>query len=419
MAPFAVHAGAYAEYVAKKKAAGLVATDLYFTTDAPQRLFRGENPVNESWTLVTTDPELANMRAGVMYINKTTGKISVVDGDAVATIMPARVTAINESTDAASLPTVGALKSYVSSISSGGFTAAAYVNEAEHVHSLKFTTAGGADTFVALPSGLADVAYDAATGKFTFTKYDGTTEEADTPLEKVLTAASYDPDTKKLTLTFNVAGTEEPIDIDLTGLVDTFSVTGAAEGPISVTSAEGLFTIDLTLADKSLSKSATGLKVALSATEGNQLTLAADGLFVAAPPEVDLSDYATKLFVEQTVNDALDTFKSTDVDKGASLVGVSGTYAATTKTVEGVLANHETRLTATEGVANKAATDILALKTRVGTAETDITALEGRMDTAEGKITTLEGQMTTAQGDITQLRTDVDAATAALTWKSI
>ena len=41
------------------------------------------------------------------------------------------------------------------------------------------------------------------------------------------------------------------------------------------------------------------------------------------------------------------------------------------------------------------------------------------MDTAEGKITTLEDQMTTAQGDITQLRTDVDAATAALTLKSI
>lgn len=408
MALIGLHAGTYAEYIAKKKAAGLVATDLYFTTDAPQRLFRGENPANEAWTLVTADPKLADMRAGVMYINKTTGKISVVDGDAVATIMPARVTAIDESTDAASLPTVGALKSYVSSISSGGFTAAAYVNEAEHVHSLKFTTAGGADTFVALPSGLADVAYDAATGKFTFTKYDGTTEEADTPLEKVLTAASYDPDTKKLTLTFNVAGTEEPIDIDLTGLVDTFSVTGAAEGPISVTSAEGLFTIDLTLADKSLSKSATGLKVALSATEGNQLTLAADGLFVAAPPAVDLTPYAK-----------LADLASTEAAKGASLVGVSGTYVATTKTVEGVLANHETRLAATEGVANKAATDILALETRVGTAETDITALEGRMDTAEGKITTLEGQMTTAKGDITQLRTDVDAATAALTWKSI
>lgn len=152
MALFAVHAGTYAEYVAKKEASSLVATDLYFTTDAPSVCSRGENPVNEAWTLVTADPELASMRAGVMYINKTTGKISVVDGDAVATIMPARVTAIDESTDAASLPTVGALKSYVSSISSGGFTAAAYVNEAEHVHSLKFTTAGGADTFVALPS---------------------------------------------------------------------------------------------------------------------------------------------------------------------------------------------------------------------------------------------------------------------------
>ena len=36
MALIGLHAGTYAEYIAKKKAAGLVATDLYFTTDAPR-----------------------------------------------------------------------------------------------------------------------------------------------------------------------------------------------------------------------------------------------------------------------------------------------------------------------------------------------------------------------------------------------
>ena len=37
MALLAIHAGTYAEYVAKKEATQLVETDLYFTTDAPLR----------------------------------------------------------------------------------------------------------------------------------------------------------------------------------------------------------------------------------------------------------------------------------------------------------------------------------------------------------------------------------------------
>lgn len=378
MALLAIHAGTYAEYVAKKEATQLVETDLYFTTDAPQKLFRGSKPVNEAWTLVNADPaEADTMRTGVLYINKTTGKISVLGGDdgtTIETIMPARVTSIGASGNDDAIPTVAAIRGYVQSVSSGGFTQAAYVaNESEHVHALKFTTSGGTNTFVDLPSGLANVEYDAATGKFTFTKYDGSKVEADTPLEKILTSAEFDDESHILTLTFATSsGTPQVVPVDLTGLVDTFTVAATPNQAISISSGEGLFTINLKVADASLSQSAAGLKVALSATAGNQLTLQADGLYVAKPEDVDLTPYAK-----------LADLASTEAAKGASLVGVNGAFAGGT-TVQTVLTDHETR---------------------IGEAETDITAIEGRLDTAEGEIDALEASMATV--------------TAALTWKTI
>ena len=378
MALLGIHAGTYAEYVAKKDASQLVETDLYFTTDAPQKLFRGSNPVNEAWTLVEADPaEASTMRAGVLYINKTTGKISVLggeDGSTIETIMPARVTSIGASGNDDAIPTVAAIRGYVQSVSSGGFTQAAYVaNEDEHVHALKFTSSGGTETFVDLPSGLANVEYDAATGKFTFTKYDGSKVEADTPLEKILTSAEFDDESKILTLTFATSsGTPQVVPVDLTGLVDTFTVAATPDQAISITSGEGLFTINLKLADASLSQSAAGLKVALSANEGNQLTLQADGLFVAKPADVDLAPYAK-----------LADLASTEAAKGASLIGVNGSFTGGA-TAQAVLADHETR---------------------IGSAEGKVTDIEGRLDTAEGEIDTLQ--------------TEMESVTAALTWKAI
>lgn len=378
MALLAIHAGTYAEYLAKKESSGLVETDLYFTTDAPQKLFRGSNPVDEAWTLVDVDPnDPSTMRTGVLYINKTTGKINVLggdDGNTITAIMPARVTSISGSGDDDALPTVAAVRGYVQSISSGGFTQAAYVaSEEEHVHALKFTTSGGTHTYVDLPSGLANVEYDNATGKFTFTKYDGTKVEADTPLEKILESATFDDETKHLKLTFNTSsGEPQVVDVDMTGLVDTFTVSATPDQAISITSSEGLFTIDLKIADKSLSQTAAGMKVAISATEGNQLTLQADGLFVAKPEDVDLSPYAK-----------LADLASTEESKGASLIGLNGTFTGGT-TVQTVLTDHESR---------------------IKTAETSITEIEGRLDTAEGEIDTLQTSMQTV--------------TAALTWKAI
>lgn len=383
----------YAQYSAKKtagSAGGFDENALYFTTDAPQRLFRGSNPVNESWTLVDADPELGNMLVGVLYINKTTGKITANGGDAITTIMPQRVASLTSAADT-DLPTVKAVKDYVTSISSGGFTAAAYVaSEASHVHQLKFTTSGGTDSYVQLPDSIKDVSYDPATGKFTFTKFTGEAVEADTPLEKVLTNASYDPDSHKLTLTFNVAGSPSPVEVDLTGLVDTFSVTKASGSPISVSSSEGLFTLDLTLDGTSLSKSDAGLKVAISADEGNALSLKADGLFVEPAEEIDLTPYAT-----------LADLASTAAAKGASLIGVNGTFAAATKTVQGVLADHETKVA------------------KIATIESNLSALTGRVGTAEREIDTLQTDLDTAEEKIATLESSVTNLTSALTWKTL
>ena len=378
MALLAIHAGTYAEYLVKKEASSLIETDLYFTTDAPQRLFRGSNPVNESWTLVDADPDdPGTMRTGVLYINKTTGKINVLggeDGRTITSIMPARVTSMAGSGNDDAIPTVAAVRGYVQSIRTGGFTQAAYVaKEEEHVHALKFTTSGGENTYVALPSGLANVEYDNATGKFTFTKYDGSKVEADTPLEKILQSAEFSDETKRLTLTFNTSsGEPDVVEVDMTGLVDTFTVAAKPEQAIEIASGEGLFTINLKLADASLSQTSAGMKVAVSAMENNLLTLQSDGLYVKKPEDVDLRLCAK-----------LVDLASTEERKGASLIGLNGSFTGGTN-VQTVLTNHESR---------------------IGSSEGKVTAIEGRLDAAEGEIDALQSSMETV--------------TAALTWKAI
>ncbi len=356
------HAGTFAAYDEKRKASQLVETDLYFITDGPQQLFRGSKPVTDSYVLGKTDPEQATMRAGVMYVNTLTGKITVFDGEAVQTIIPAHVDAITEGTTN-ELVTAKAVKDYVGA-HSGGFTAVKYAPKDQKNHRLVFTSSAG-ETEVELPDGLANVQYDAATGKFTFTKFNGQTVEADTPLEKVLTDASYNPANKKLTLTFNTAGKPTTADIDMSSLVDTYVVNKAENSAITVANGEnGVFTIGLALADASLTQTADGLKVNISTKENNALHLEGgktQGLYVAMP---DMTPYAKKETLAGTGTSA--------TDSGAAGIGVNGKFAGGAN-VQTILTDHETKITAANTSVATLNEEVTTLKTKVESATTALT----------------------------------------------
>lgn len=403
MAKINFHAGTHAQFTAAKTANTLVATDLYFLTDAPMQLYRGATLATESFKTyanAAAKPALADMIQGVVYINLENGQMSITDGAAEQIIATARVSAIATDTDGTLVPTVAAIKSYVQSVSAGGFTSAAYKNDATDVNSLIFTSAGGATSKVALPVGIKNVEYAEATGIFTFTKDDGTVVTANTPIERMIKGVSYNDATHDLTLTFYVTvegvETEQTVTANLDTLVDVYNAKAADASAVTVTKStvDGAitFTVGLGLADKSLSQTAAGLKVALSATADNTLTLGADGLYVAP---TDLSAYIKTVDANSAIATAkaavFSDLASTTVGKGATLIGVSGSYGNGNSTVEAVLAAHQTAITTAQA-------SLASLDTRMTTAEGKITAAETRIDSLDnattGRVTLLENQLT-------------------------
>lgn len=142
--------------------------------------------------------------------------------------------------------------------------------------------------------------------------------EIDIPKDQFLKSASYSPDTHKLTFVFETTTGETTTVIDMSDLVDTYTgdgttiaitsgnVISVVTAPITATTATGIAKIadvktgldakidSVAAGDASLTMTAGGssnpnspsvktaaLKVNLSATEGNRMSLNADGLFVS------------------------------------------------------------------------------------------------------------------------------------------
>lgn len=123
------------------------------------------------------------------------------------------------------------------------------------------------------------VTVDDSTGIFTFTKYDGSTFQVDTLLEKVVTNFEYDEDTQSLVLTLE-DGTKQTI--PMAAFIDIYTGDTTVSGTITVTSdkkikfdlANGAVTADKLGSDVSgtLSSLATGLENKVDKVEGKQLS---------------------------------------------------------------------------------------------------------------------------------------------------
>lgn len=413
MAKVNFHAGTHEEYNAKLALSQIVDEDLYFLTDAPQQLYRGKKLATETFVTYANDagkPEISTWVEGVVYINLETGKMSIMqmvdpdeDGEEPAAptevvIATARVSAIDSASDN-DIPTVKAVKDYITAhATEGALTSASYNNEG-NAHKLVFEKQGSPAVEVALPDAVAKVEYDNETGTFTFTNIKGETKTVNTPLEKMIKDVQFQQETKQLSITFyitNAEGTEEEktVTTSLEGLVSEVTVEAASEQAITVQKTEDgttKFAVGLKLADLSLAQDASGLKVKISGNGGNALTLDDQGLFVATP---DLSSYATTEAMNEAIEAAKAAIKSDFAAAGgAELIGVSteAGYGEGNTTVEKVLKAHQDAL-------NQAKSDIEGVKGRLDTAEESIGTLESAMDALDnestGRVTLLEKQLT-------------------------
>lgn len=264
---------------------------IFFLSDTGE-IMRGTQPFTEPTVLYTG--ELPAVKAtGKIYINTETLEGKVWNGTAWTTVIkPVVDTVTATGTD----PVSGkAVANYVATELAKIGESSDLVKIVEYVeatNSLKITMADDSTATVAMPGVAVDLSYDKTTGKLTVKNAAGTVigTGVNLDLERFISEAAYDPDTHKITLTFN--DETAPLEIDVGDLVDTYTAENSTTITLTVTgnkfTAEAIVAADETHADNLLQKTANGLYVApvnldgkiskvASATAGDIATLTADG----------------------------------------------------------------------------------------------------------------------------------------------
>lgn len=307
------------------ESASLNSDFLYFLSDTKE-IYKGAVPFSQAvemlsapdYTLPTTP---ARKR---IYVNPSNLEGKIYDGSQWVTIIKPVSTAV-----AASDPNPvsgGAVKTYVDEAiadlaASDDVMASLVWNES--AHKLTYTMADGTTTHDVPLSGLAvDLSYDSTTGALQVVDASGTAlgTAVNLDLERFIQSASYDHQTRKITLNFNDA--TDPLEIDVGDLVDTY--TAAAEdaskgAKITVTNNE------------------FAVEAIVSAATGNQLQKTAQGLFVAAYDDSDVM----KLVASATAGDvATLNGQGQATDSGYTLGGsaMAATPGATTLATEAAVA---------------------------------------------------------------------------------
>ena len=195
---------------------------LYFLSDT-NRIFKGSAPYSHPIELVTEFP--ATGLVGTLYVNTTTKEGKAWNGTTWITVQLAVSTTVEDNDT--TTPTGKAVKNHVEEALQG------FVNGAT---------------------------FDGSTGLLSLATPSGTPIEINLPVETFLSAASYDADTHKLTLTLT---DNTKFDVDLADLIDTY--TGSTTNSATVDITEGVVTAT----------------VKVSANEGNLVTVNTDGIYVA------------------------------------------------------------------------------------------------------------------------------------------
>lgn len=218
---------------------------LYFTTDTHE-IFRGAVGFTEAIILYDgTDPAVKAVNR--LYINSTTLEGKVWDGTAWTTVIKAVATTLgvaDTSTPVSGKAVADYVQDQISAITgSDGLVADLTYNAS--AKKIVVAMADGTTTKDLVLSNLGTtIDYNQGTGALTLKDVAGTTlATVNLDLERFVTEASYDPETKSITLSFN--DDSEPLVIDVSDLVDVYTV--ANTGTVNMTMTNNQITANVNI----------------------------------------------------------------------------------------------------------------------------------------------------------------------------
>ena len=251
---------------------------LYFLTDTLQ-IFKGANEYTKSVKLVSSLPQSGQVQ-GVLYVNTTDFTLHVYNGTQFVQINKGYATAISGSGDDNTVPTTGAVATYVTNkIEEVTGQLGDYVTDVTYTPAtgtLAVTKDGEPESQVL--TGVAhNPTYDSDTRTITIPTFGGEALVIALGKDAFVKSGSYDDESKQLDL---VLTSGEEVHIPVGSLVDIY--TGLATST-ATTTVSGDNQISVT--------------VKVSATANNAITVEGDGLYVPVP------DAYTKAQVDQKISD--------------------------------------------------------------------------------------------------------------------
>lgn len=307
------------------------ADKLFFLSDTGE-IYRGTQPFTESVILHSEEPTAKAV--GKLYINANTLEGRIWNGTAWTTVIQpvqATVDAADTTKPVSGKAVADHVAAEIAKVTGSNtlVSGVAYVAES---NSLSVTKADGSNESIPMTNVAADLVYDKTTGLLQVKNAQGTTigTGINLDLERFVSEASYDHDTRTITLKFNAG---DPLTINIGDLVDTYTAGNTSTVAMTVTGNQ--FTAE----------------VLVATTEGNLLQKTENGLYVAP---VDLSGKMDK-----------------DTD---AVAGNLAKFDATGNAVDaGVVAGGTT-------LAAEASASVLATEAAVAAIRTSLqTAIDGKM----------------------------------------
>ena len=298
---------------------------IYFISDTGE-IYKGTQLFNESVTVVDEFP--AAGAVGRLYVNSSTLEGKIWNGSAWTTVIQP-VQSVLSTTDTAKPVSGKAVADYVETeitkvTGSDGLVSGVSYNQ--DGNKLVVTMADNSTTDVPLAGTAVDLTYNAETGLLQVKNASGTAlgTGINLDLERFIQSASYDHESRQITLSFN--DNSEPLVIDVGDLVDTYTAKNSTTISLTVTGNE--FTAE----------------AIVSSDSGNMLQKTANGLFVAA---TDISGKVDK--VAHATTDAVATLTAEGgiADSGVKIGGaaLADTANASTLATEAAVAAVRTALT--------------------------------------------------------------------------
>ena len=293
---------------------------LYFLSDTHE-IYRGTQSFSESVLVVDDFP--AAGAVGKLYVHSSTLEGKIWNGTTWTTVIQP-VQAALTTTDTA-LPVSGkAVSDYVTgeiAKVTGSKELVTNVAYTEATNKLTVSKADGSSSDIELTNVAVDLEYDAKTGKLNVKNAAGTVigTGISLDLERFVSEATYDHESRTITLKFNDDST--PLTINVGDLVDTYTAKNSTTVALTVTGNE--FTAE----------------AIVSAAEGNTLVKTEQGLYVAA---TDISGKVDKVTSATENNIATFTADGNIKDSTTSIGGAtlaaapSASVLATEKAVDAI-----------------------------------------------------------------------------------